>query len=151
MVDQKDKFDAANPADYSPDELYTVAPPDPELEKSRPAFDPIIPEVVHEDEPRQATPLIERFDFESLRENFHFQFTLADLFILTTASAVLLGVMRMVAWKWQYAAGLGGIGAFISLIIITYVEPERRIAKTIWWSIMTFYLLACLAAMITGK
>ena len=153
MVDQKDKFDAAKPADYMPDELYTVSPLDPDLEKSRPDFQPIIPEVVHEYESLDGRTLAERFDFENFRDRFHFkfQFTLADLFILTTATAVLLGVMRMVAWKWQYAAGLGGVGAFVSLIVITYVAPERHIAKTIWWSILTFYLLACLAAVITGK
>lgn len=156
MVDQQDKFDAANPSEFSPAELYNVLPPDPDLVKSQPAFDPIIPEVVCEDEPRESRRSIkehfdfEHFDFESLRERFHFQFTLADLFIVTTASAVLLGIMRMVSWKWQYAAGLGGIGAFASLIILTYAAPERRIAKTIWWSILTFYLLACLAAAITA-
>ena len=151
MVDQQEKFDAANPREYSPAELYTVAQPDPDLLQSLPAFEPIIPEVVREDEPPQSRrPFGEGLDFESLRERFHFQFTLADLFILTTASAVLLGIMRMVAWKWQFAAGLGGVGALVCLAVITYVEPERRIALTIWWSILAFYLLACLAAVITG-
>ncbi len=151
MVEQKDKFDAANPGECSPEELYTVAPPDPELEKLRAEFEPITPQVVHEYESEYGYTLAERFDYENLRERFHFQFTLADLFILTTATAVLLGVMRMVAWRWQYAAGLGGIGAFVSLVVITYVAPERHIAKTIWWSILAFYLLACFAAVITGR
>ncbi len=151
MVDQQDKFDAANPTAYSPQELYAVAPPDPDLMQSRPAMQPIIPQVVDEDEPPQSSRSIgEHFDFESFRERFHLQFTLADLFILTTASAVLLSIMRLVAWKWQYAAGLGGVGAFVSLVVIAYVEPERRIAQTIWWSILTFYLLACLAAVVTA-
>ena len=150
MVDQQDKFDAANPREYSPEELYTVAQPDPDVVRSRLAMTPIIPEVVDEEEPRERRPFGEGFDFESLRERLHFQFTLADLFIITTASAVLLGIMKMLTWKWQFAAGLGGVGAFVCLIVLTYAETERRIAKTIWWSILTFYLLACLAAVITG-
>ena len=151
MVDQQKKFDDASASANPPEELYAVAPPDPNLIKSRPAMDPIIPEVVAEDEPYESRRSVdERLDFESFREKFHFQFTLADLFILTTATAVLLSIMRLVAWKWQYAAGLGGVGAFISLLVITYIEPERRIAQTIWWSILTFYLLACLAAVVTG-
>ena len=151
MVDEQKKFDAANASVNPPEELYAVAEPDPDLIKSRPAMEPIIPEVIHEGEPRESRRSVgERLDFESFRQRFHFQFTLADLFILTTATAVLLSIMRLVAWKWQYAAGLGGVGAFISLAVITYVEPERRIAQTIWWSILTFYLLACLAAVVTG-
>lgn len=151
MADQQDKFDAANPSAYSPEELYAVAKPDPELVQSRLAITPIIPEVVREDEPLENRRSFgEGFDFESLRDRFHFQFTLADLFIITTASALLLGIMKMLTWKWQYAAGLGGIGAFVCLIVLTYAGTERRTAKTIWWSILTFYLLACLAAVITG-
>ncbi len=151
MVDHREKFDAASASANLPAELYAVAPPDPDLVQSRPAMEPIIPEVVREDEPRESRRSSgERLDFESFRQRFHFQFTLADLFILTTATAMLLGIMRLVSWKWQTAAGLGGVGAFISLAVIVYVEPERRIAQTIWWIILTFYLLACLAAVVTG-
>ena len=146
MAQQQDKFDAANP----PDELYGVARPDPDLAPATPAMEPIIPQVVREDGEDEDRATGSRFDFDSFRENFRFQFTLSELFMVTTALAVLLSIMSLLRWKWQLAAGLAGVGAFVSLLVITIVEPERRVVQTIWWSFLVFYLLACLVAVFTG-
>ena len=138
MAEQDDKkLDASNP----PEELYGVAEPDPDLALSR--FQPIIPEVVDDDLDNGRT-------HEGFGENFRLQFTIADLFMVTTALAVLLGTMSMLRWKWQYAAGLAGFGAFASLLVITIAEPERQVVKTLWWSFFVFYLLACAAAVFVG-
>lgn len=137
----------ANSPTGSPDDLYAIVPPDPNLPRATPPITPIIPRVVAEDEDDS---LAAGRDFGDFLGQFHFQFTLSDLFILTTALAVLLGIMSLLRWKWQIAAGLAGIGAFVSLLVITIYEPERRIAQTIWWTMLSFYLLACLAAFIAG-
>ena len=150
MPEKQNKFDAANPPANPPEELYAVAPPDPDLAPATPAMEPIIPEVVSEDGSDEDRPSGRRFDIGGFRENFHFQFTLSDLFTVTTASAVLLSIMSLLKWQWRYAAGLAGIGAFVSFLVITIVEPERRITHVIYWSFLVLYLLACLAAVITG-
>ena len=154
MAEKQDKFDAAkppaSPPANPPEEMYAVAPPDPDLAPATPAIEPIIPKVVPEDGSDEDRSTGSRFDIEGFRENFQFQFTLSDLFMVMTASAVLLSIMSLLRGKWQYAAGLAGIGAFVSLLVITIVEPERRVVQSIWWSFLVFYLLACLAAVITG-
>ncbi len=154
MSRQPQKPDAPPPAEDHPvspenpaDDLYAIVPPDPNLAKATPPLQPIIPQVVREDGDE---PIAAGRDFGGLLEQFRFQFTLSDLFMLTTALAVLLGIMSLLRWKWQIAAGLAGIGAFVSLLVITIYEPERRIAQTIWWTMLAFYLLTCLAAFITG-
>ena len=150
MPEKQDKFDAANSAANPPEEMYAVTPPDPDLAPTTPAIDPIISEVVPEDGSDEDRASGSRFDVEGFRDNFRFQFTLSDLFVVTTALSVLLSIMGLLKWKWQYAAGLAGIGAFVSLLVITIVEPERRTTHVIWWSFFVFYLLACLVALITG-
>ena len=127
-----------------------MAPLDPNLVSCRPALRPIIPEVVREDEPKDEAEDDGRTHWERFREKYRFQFTIADLFKLTTATAVLLAIMKIMAGYWQYAAGLAGIGALVCLIIITVAEPERRIVQVIWWTMLALYVLASLAAFVTA-
>ena len=126
------------PADIAED-IYAVAPPALDTADGRPSLPPVIPQVVDEDD-----------SFESV-ELAPFQFTLADMFILTTAVALILGIVSLFAWHWQYAAGLAGIGAFVSVVLLTTYEPENSTVRVACWATLVFYVMACMAAMITGK
>lgn len=159
MSRQQQKLDPPPPPENDPvdkpihasadaaDDLYAILPPDPTLAKLSPPFQTMNRNF----QPEDADDLAAAGRGAGGRTSpFHFQFTLGELFMLTTALAVLLGIMSLLRWKWQIAAGLAGVGAFVSLFVLTVYEPEGRVVQTIWWVMLAFYLLACLAAFIVG-
>jgi hypothetical protein len=103
------------------------------------ALPPVIPEVVSEDDPFEPEPGV----------NAPFQYSLSDLFVLTAGVALVFGVMSLLAWHWEYAAGLAGLGAFISVILLTTYEPEHHGIRVACWTMLVVYALTCMAAIFT--
>ena len=155
MVDQDDNPMPGEPTDVTED-VYAMAEPDPVSRRA-----PIVAEVVREDDAREDDaredgllgdgPLGDGLLGDGPVKKVPFQYSLADMFILTTGVALTFGVMSMLAWKWQYAAGLGGVGAFISVVLLTSYEPENKNVRAGCWVMLVFYVLTSLAAIITGR
>ncbi|MCX7425863.1 MAG: hypothetical protein NTW96_09635 [Planctomycetia bacterium] len=135
------KPDDKTPPSRSKDaeDVYAAVPMAPRATDARSALPPVIPEVVREDDPFEPEP----------EAKAPFQYSLADLFILTAGVALLFGVMSMLGWHWEYAAGLAGLGAFISVVLLTTYEPEQHGIRVACWAMFVFYLLTCMAAIIT--
>jgi len=122
------------------DSLYEVIPPAPGTEPSRWVLPPAIAKVVPEDEyeePRESSPPL--------------QFTLADLFIVTTGAAVILSIVVTMRSFLPVAAGAASIGALVGAIILLHVEPESKAVRMGCWGVLSFYVVACLVAITMGR
>ena len=126
----------------SADDIFSMAPADPEKIDRQPAIYPPATDPLPEEPP------------ESLDRSRR-QFTLAELLILTTVSSMFMSLVVVFARRWDWAAGLAGLLAFLSLIVLLAFEPDNRAVRLGWWTMLVFYLLACLGAimssLITGK
>jgi len=135
---------AKRPPDPPPTEpaedVYRLIVPDDLRPVDRRSLEPVVPEVVREDKPEEPddVPL------------GPFQFTLRDMLLLMTGVAVWLGLMNSVNWGWSIMAGLAGVAALLSLIMLTAFEPENRNVRLAWWGLFGIYLLTCLTAIIKG-
>jgi len=113
--------------------LYRVAPRDPDIVDYEPQI------------LRIEIKLPEDEEFEEEPETAPWQFTLDDLFLLTTVTAVFLGIMSCL--PWPLAAGLIGAGVLVGLMVLNRVPPSRRRAHVVWWAMLLVYLFISLAAM----
>ena len=118
-----------------PDGLYRLAPSDPDRAEYKPAIFSSVVEPPPEEE--DAPP-----------EESRLQFTLADLFLLTTVTAVFLGVL--VYLPRGLAAGLVGAGVLVGMIILTVLHTTERRVQVIWWAMFVVYWIISLAAVASG-
>lgn len=133
MSDQGDS--ASQPEE--PDEVYPVAPPDPELVDYEPAVYPIARQEPPEPEPP---------------EEGRFQFTLAELLLLVAVASFFLSILGLFPGGYTAAnfAGLAGLGVLLSLAVLTVLQPARPIIRLGWWAMLVIYGLACVVAVIRG-
>ena len=75
-----------------------------------------------------------------------FQYSLADMFVLTTAVAVFMSIMSL--FPLHTIAGVSGLGALFSLILLIFWPPEQPLLRLGWWVLFALYLLACIGAII---
>ena len=75
-----------------------------------------------------------------------FQYSLADIFALTTAVAVFMSILKF--FPLHTIAGVSGLGALFSLILLLIWPPERPLLRLGWWVLFALYLLACIGAII---
>ncbi|MCE9547725.1 MAG: hypothetical protein K8T25_19820 [Planctomycetia bacterium] len=75
-----------------------------------------------------------------------FHFSLAELLALVTMAAVLLAVLRLTG-PAAFAA-VSGVLAFVSLVAISMLKPDRAIIHVAWWTIVLIYLLSAAAAIL---
>jgi hypothetical protein len=82
-----------------------------------------------------------------------FQFSLADLFALTTGVAVFMSLLSMIpaGIGLHSLAGIAGLGALISLILLSVWPPEQPLLRLGWWTLFVLYLLACIGAIVFGR
>lgn len=134
---------AQRPTEPSPpdEDIYQVVPAGDFRPDDVQMLRPVVPEIVPEDG---------ESDFPA-EPRARFQFTLRDMLLVTTGVAVWLGVVRSVNWGWSIAAGISGVAALISLIVLTVHEPENPSIRRAWWCVLGIYLLTCLSAMIAGR
>ena len=93
-------------------------------------------------------PLVARQAEEEIPSADQWQFTLSELFLLTAVFALLLGLLKMFPREW--AAGLAGAGALVSMIVLAVLKPTRMIVYLGWWAMLIVYLMVCLAAILGG-
>jgi hypothetical protein len=75
-----------------------------------------------------------------------FQYTLADMFVLTTAVAVFMSILSL--FSLPTIAGASGLGALFSLILLIFWPPGQPLLRIGWWVLFALYLLACIGAII---
>jgi hypothetical protein len=104
--------------------------------------------------PLPSGPLLDAAQSED-REGY--QFTLAELILLTSATALFLSLVASIA-RWLPGslglngfAGLLGLGALASMIIIALYPPRRPIVLIGWWTLVVLYVICCLIAAVAGK
>jgi len=131
MGDAADEDHGTDSADV-PEGDYGLAAPDPEELRSNSFLPDRMPE------PGIAAP-----------EERPFQFSLAELMLLITLAAVVLGLLRLVSAEWS--AGLTGLGVLIYLVALAFWGPRWPILYVAWWAMFVVYLLACLAAIVKGR
>ncbi len=118
-----------------PDDTYPVVPPDPELVDYQPRVYPRA-------EPPEHEP----------RAEDRFQFTLAELLLTVVLASVLLSIVGLLPGGYTAAnfAGLAGLGALLSLVVVTLIQPARPIVRLAWWAMLVIYGLACVVAVLRG-
>jgi hypothetical protein len=134
VKDFPEKFDD----DENIEEGYPVAP---------------LPPDAHEfPEPKIPYRLSKEFLSES-SANKPFQFSLADMFALTTAVAVFMSIISMIlsGFKNHTIAGASGIGAILSLILLSVWPSEQPLLRLGWWVLFVLYLMTCIGALIFGR
>lgn len=129
MSEIPEKSDSAE----NPQDGYPVAPLPP-AKKISPQIALRISPKVYSNEPSPEKP---------------FQYTLADMFALTTAVAVFMSIVTM--FPLPTVAGATGVGAFISLILLTVWPPEQQLLRLGWWVLFVLYLMTCIGAIIFGR
>jgi hypothetical protein len=78
-----------------------------------------------------------------------FQYSLADMFVLTTAVAVFMSIMSTISlFSLPTIAGACGLGALFSLILLIFWPPGQPLLRIGWWVLFALYLLACIGALI---
>ena len=114
----------------NPEEGYPVAPSPPAKEYSPYVAPKIYPRISAYDPPPKIP----------------FQYSLADIFVLTTSVAVLMSILKF--FPLHTIAGVSGLGALLSLILLLIWPPERPLLRLGWWVLFALYLLACIGAII---
>ncbi len=115
------------------DDEHPVVPPEPERAEYRSLYGPVDPDEFPDIKPAEKEP---------------FQFSLAELLLLTALASILLGILG--CFPHQYAAGLAGLGALVSMLVLSILKPNRAIIHVGWWVVFGIYLVSCLRAMIAG-
>jgi hypothetical protein len=101
-------------------------------------------------EPQFLTRIYAKISAYELPHKKPFQYTIADMFALTTAVAVFLSIFFSIIklFPVKSIAGASGLGTLMSLILLLIWPPERRLIRVGWWVLFAFYLFTCIAAMI---
>ena len=108
----------------APEDTYLVGPPDPQCLDRKPALPSRdINEVITEAE----------------REVSRFQFSIAEMLLLVGAVALFLGVLG--CFPREYSAGLAGLGALASMLVLILLKPTQPIVRLGWWIVLIIYAL----------
>ena len=116
--------------DENPEEGYPLAPSPPAKE----IIPQVAPKISFQESPYDPPP------------KHPFQYTLADMFVLTTAVAVFMSILSL--FSLPTIAGASGLGALFSLILLIFWPPGQPLLRIGWWVLFALYLLACIGAII---
>jgi hypothetical protein len=123
MCDERDGTDEGE----EPDDAYLVLPPDPEhIEGTHPVPSVDINEIYTTAE----------------RESSRFQFSVAEMLLLVGVVALFLGILG--CFPREYAAGLAGLGALVSMLVLILLKPTQPIIRLGWWIVLAIYALMAL-------
>jgi hypothetical protein len=107
-----------------PDDMYGVLPPVPEhIDRTPPTPSQDINEVITAAE----------------KEESRFQFSIAEMLLLVGAVALFLGILG--CFPPEYAAGLAGLGALASMLVLILLKPTQPIIRLGWWIVLVIYAL----------
>ena len=133
MSEQGDNIDG----DETPEEEYPLATPEPES-----APEPEVKDAIwfpgRSGEPHEPEPP-ERF-----------QFTLAELLMLTAVVALILGTVGLFpgGFAIENFAGVAGIGLLLGIFVLMLMQDVRPIIHVAWWVMLGLYVLACVVAFV---
>ena len=117
-----------------PDGTYPVLPPNPErIDSATPAPSVDINELCTTAE-KQAS---------------RFQFSVAEMLLLVGVVALFLGVLG--CFPREYAAGLAGLGALASMLVLILLKPTQPIVRLGWWIVLAIYALMILTTFLEGQ
>jgi hypothetical protein len=117
-----------------PDDEYPLGPVEPQRAKHDSSSELVdIDELLESARPEQPS----------------FQFSMAELFLLVALVSFVLGLLNCI--PPQYAAGLAGLGALVSMVVIAVLKPTRPIIYLAWWVVLGIYLLSCLRGLLAGS
>ena len=73
------------------------------------------------------------------KEQSRFQFSMGEMLLLVGTVALFLGVLG--CFPREYAAGLAGLGALASMLVLILLKPTQPIIRLGWWIILLIYAL----------
>jgi hypothetical protein len=128
--------------DENPEEGYPVAPLPPGLHEHRP-----VSALFDQQVNKQVNLEIDR------KTKKPFQFSLADMFTLTTAFAVFMSIFSLITRGFapKTMAGAAGIGAFVSGVFLLLWPPNQPLLRLGWCVLFALYLMACVGAIFWGR
>lgn len=130
MVDPSNGTDKVD----EPDGTYPVLPPNPErVVGPTPAPSVDINELCTAAE-KQAS---------------RFQFSVAEMLLLVGLVALFLGILG--CFPREYAAGLAGLGALASMLVLILLKPTQPIVRLGWWIVLAIYAMMVLTTLLEGR
>jgi hypothetical protein len=112
--------------------------------------EPVVADLADAPPPRKIEP-IEDFCWSPAQmapEQFDFRFSLRDLMLLVTASAVLFALMGQL--PRPVFAGVAGGFSLLMLAVLSFVEVKHPLLRMGWWLLFAIYLVASAAAALSG-
>lgn len=104
------------------DDTYPVGRPDPEnVGGTLPKPSRDINEVITEIE----------------KEQSRFQFSMGEMLLLVGIVALFLGILG--CFPREYSAGLAGLGALASMLVLILMKPTQPIVRLGWWIVLLIY------------
>jgi hypothetical protein len=80
------------------------------------------------------------------KEESRFQFSIAEMLLLVGAAALFLGILG--GFPREYAAGLAGFGALVSMLVLIRLKPTRPIVRLGWWIVLLIYAMMVVAKIV---
>ena len=129
MSEQADNIDG----DAAPEEEYPLVAPESEPEIEDAVWFPGRSGDPHEPEPPEG-----------------FQFTLAELLMLTAVVALFLSTVGLFpgGYAIKNFAGVAGVGVLLGMVVLALMQDVRPIIRVAWWVMLGLYALACVAAVV---
>lgn len=105
---------------------------------------PVLPPVPNHIDHKPPTPSkdINEVITAAEKEESRFQFSIAEMLLLVGAVALFLGVLG--CFPPEYAAGLAGLGALASMLVLILLKPTQPIIRLGWWIVLVIYALMVL-------
>ena len=113
------------------EDMYAVGPPDPDCVTRNPPL------------PSQD---INQVITEAERQASRFQFSMAEMLLLVGAVALFLGVLG--CFPREYSAGLAGLGALASMLVLILLKPTQPIVRLGWWIVLIIYALMVITTIV---
>lgn len=73
------------------------------------------------------------------KEQSRFQFSMGEMLLLVGIVALFLGILG--CFPREYSAGLAGLGALASMLVLILLKPTQPIIRLGWWIILLIYVL----------
>ncbi len=124
MLDEPNETDNTK----EPDDTCPVLPPNPER------LDCEIP--------TPSTDLNELIATAEKKES-RFQFSIGEMLLLVGAVALFLGILG--CFPREYSAGLAGLGALASMLVLVVLKPTQSIVRLGWWIVLAIYAMMVMA------
>jgi hypothetical protein len=79
-----------------------------------------------------------------------FRFSIADLLLVMTGTALVMGGLRRLCGPPPIFAGVAGIGVMLGTVFLAFMKPDRPVFHLAWWAMLAIYLAACVVALVSN-